>query len=44
MASGMPSSRVQSRTTSALFSSVTANPGTTAAARSANSSIASVAP
>ena len=41
IASGMPSSRWHSRTTSARFCGVTVNPGTTAAARWANSSAAS---
>ena len=44
MASGMPSSRRHSRITSARFASLTVNPGSTAAARRANSSMASVVP
>ena len=44
MASGTPSRRWQSRITVARLASVTANPGTTAAAHWANSSTASPSP
>ena len=44
MASGMPSSRRQTRSTSARFAAVTVNPGAAAAARCANSSTASDVP
>ena len=44
MASGSPSSRRQIPATAAMFASVTANPGTTCAARSANSRTAGNTP